>query len=82
MITSAMTISKEILPIFSDKRLITFDERKSDSTMNLLVSYSMQDDQKAVASGLTFLGAAYDASGYEIHVFKIRDLPKQSVNCE
>lgn len=50
-----------------------FNTRK-DSGMNLLFSYSVIEDNSAIALGYKFLGAGRDIGGYETHVFQIESL--------
>lgn len=43
--------------------------------MNLLFSYSVKEDQAANDAGYTFLGAAEDNQGGEVHVFMMTPMP-------
>lgn len=42
--------------------------------MNLVFSYSSDEDKKLDAAGFTFLGAARDSHGSEVHVFQLVSL--------
>lgn len=42
--------------------------------MNLVFSYSVNDDNKLAEAGFEFLGAAVDKHGSEVHVFQLLNL--------
>lgn len=53
---------------------MNFDDRCSPDVGNMLLSYSVQEDEKAVALGFKFLGVCSDARGEEVHVFQKESL--------
>lgn len=42
--------------------------------MNLVFSYSPEEDHKLAEAGFTFLGASYDNKKGEVHVFQLMSL--------
>jgi hypothetical protein len=42
--------------------------------MNLVFSYSPEEDHKLAEAGFTFLGASYDNKKSEVHVFQLMSL--------
>lgn len=42
--------------------------------MNLVFSYSPEEDHKLAEAGFTFLGASYDNNKSEVHVFQLMSL--------
>ena len=55
---------------------MNFYERRNQKVMNLLTSYSRDEDLNAEAEGHKFLGAAYDSNGKEIHLWELVELSK------
>jgi len=55
-----------------------FEQRRQQETMNLLFSYTVQEDHTASLHGYKFLGAGYDDKGNEVHVFELKQLPPNS----
>lgn len=47
-----------------------FEERCAPSAGNMLLSYTVAEDNEATAMGFTFMGVCKDAKGEEVHVFQ------------
>lgn len=53
---------------------ISFETRINPNSGNILFSYSVDEDNKAVALGFEFMGAAKDHNGLEVHAFRMAPL--------
>lgn len=51
-----------------------FEARRQQETVNILFSYTVQEDHMAALHGYKFLGAGYDDNGNEVHVFELKQL--------
>lgn len=58
--------------------MLPYEQRNTADAGNLVLSWSVTDDARAMCEGHQFLGVAQDHQGGEVHVFQMAELPAQA----